>query len=87
MKNKLSDLQNYLFEQLDRLSNDDLKGEELNAEIKRSQAITNTAQAIINNSQNVLNAAKFLQNAGAATSTKENEVIKMLGGGDEPESV
>jgi len=35
MKNNLSNLNDYLFEQLDRLTNDDLVGEILREEIER----------------------------------------------------
>ena len=35
MKNKLTDLNNHLFAELERLSDEDLQGEELTAEINR----------------------------------------------------
>jgi hypothetical protein len=56
MKNKLSDLNNHLFEQLERLNDDDLKGEELGQEINRAHAMTNIAAQIINNASLVLKA-------------------------------
>ena len=40
MKNKLSDLNNLLFEQLERLQDDELKGDDLDHEIARSKAVT-----------------------------------------------
>ena len=58
MKNKLADLNNHLFAQLERLSSEDLKGEDLQAEIQRSQAVTNVAKQIINNGSLVLHAHK-----------------------------
>lgn len=58
MKNKLIDLNNHLFAQLERLSEEELKGEELQAEIQRSQAVTNVAKQIINNGSLVLHAHK-----------------------------
>jgi len=58
MKNKLVDLNNHLFAQLERLSDEELKGEELLAEIQRSQAVTNVAKQIINNGSLVLHAHK-----------------------------
>lgn len=58
MKNKLIDLNNHLFAQLERLSDEELRGEELTAEIQRSQAVTNVAKQIINNGSLVMHAHK-----------------------------
>ncbi len=49
MKTTLTDLHSILFEQLERLSNPDLSGEELNQEIRRGQAISNISAQIIQN--------------------------------------
>lgn len=49
MKNHMTDLHNHLFAQLERLSDEDLKGDELKQEIERSQAVTKVSTAIINN--------------------------------------
>jgi len=49
MKTSLTDLHSLLFEQLERLSNPDLTGDELNQEIKRGQAISNISAQIIQN--------------------------------------
>lgn len=56
MKNKLSDLNNHLFAQLERLGNEDLKPEELALEIDRGKAITSVAQQVIANGKLVLDA-------------------------------
>lgn len=39
MKNTLGDLNNHLFAQLEKLGDEDLKGDELEAEIRRSEAM------------------------------------------------
>ena len=56
MKNKLTDLNNHLFEQLERLNDDDLKGDALAEEINRSKAITGVAAQIIGNAKLALDA-------------------------------
>lgn len=60
MKNKLTDLNDHLFEQLERLNDEELTGELLSVEIARSKAITNVAQTIINNGELLLNAKKHV---------------------------
>lgn len=56
MKNKLTDLHNHLFEQLERLNDDSLKGQELAEEIERSRAIGGVASMIIANGNLILRA-------------------------------
>lgn len=51
MKNKLVDLNNHLFEQLERLNDDDLSGAELEREMKRSRAMAGIASNIVANAQ------------------------------------
>ena len=64
MKNKLTDLNNHLFLQLERLSDEDLTEEELSKEIRRSRALTNVAKPIIANAQLMLEAQKHLDEYG-----------------------
>ena len=49
MKNKLSDLNNYLFEQIEKINDDSLSAEELEKEIKKAETIANIAETIIKN--------------------------------------
>lgn len=58
MKNKLIDLNNHLYAQLERLSDEDFKGEKLDEEIRRAKAITSVGNQIINNARLVLDATK-----------------------------
>ena len=51
MKNTLTDLNNYLFEAIERLNDDSLDPDELDKEIKRSEAVTNVANTIIANEE------------------------------------
>ena len=59
MKNKLIDLNNHLFAQLERLSDEDLKEDELKKEIDRSKALTSIANVVVNNANVCLEAAKL----------------------------
>jgi len=49
MKNKLIDLNNHLFAQIERLNDEDKKGDDLKQEIERSKAMANVAKNIIDN--------------------------------------
>ena len=64
MKNTLSDLNNYLFEQLERLQDDSLDESGLDKEIQRSEAVQKVAKAIIDNGQLALQAKKHLDEYG-----------------------
>jgi len=59
MQNTLGDLNNHLFAQLERLGDEELKGDELQEEINRSKAITSVATQVINNGSLVLQAKKM----------------------------
>ena len=56
MKNKLSDLNNHLFAELERLSDEDTKGDALKEEVERAKAITSVAKEIINGANLALRA-------------------------------
>lgn len=64
MKNKLVDLNNHLFEELERLNDENLKGEELQEERERAKSIANIAQTIINNGELALKAVKHYDEYG-----------------------
>lgn len=59
MHNKLSDLNNFLFAEMERLNEEDLSNDELEKEIKRAKAITCISNQIIQNGALVLKAEKF----------------------------
>lgn len=58
MNHKISDINAYLFESLDALSNDELTEEELKSEINRSKQIANVSKTIIANGKLMLEATK-----------------------------
>ncbi|OFJ32679.1 hypothetical protein [Vibrio cholerae] len=72
MKNKLSDLNNHLFSQLERLSDEDLKGDDLKEEIERSKAVKAIAQEIISGGKLALEAQ--LELGGVKSSPEMLEV-------------
>lgn len=59
MKNTLMDLNNHLFAELERLSDEDLAGEALDVEIKRASAVSKMGETIVDNARVVLAAQKF----------------------------
>lgn len=64
MKNKLSDLNNHLFAQLERLSDEDLSPEDIDREAKRGEAIVAVAEQIVRNADLQSKAAGLLANHG-----------------------
>ena len=76
MKNTMSDLNNYLFESIERLNDDSLSLEELEKEIKRSKAVQEVAKTIINAGSLALNAKKHLDEYGNG----DNVCIPLLEG-------
>lgn len=59
MKNTLADLNNHLFEQMERLNDDDLNSDELDREIRRTKAMTRVSRQIIENAALGLSAEKL----------------------------
>lgn len=51
MKNTLQDLNNHLFEQLERLNDEDLTDEQLDRELRRAEGMTKIATQIIENGE------------------------------------
>lgn len=59
MKNTLTDLKNHLFAQLERLGEEDLSEEDLEKEIRRSEAIDRVGKDVISIANLQLRAAKL----------------------------
>lgn len=60
MKNKLTDLNNHLFAQLERLNDESISPDDLAKEIQRTDAMSTIANQIINTANVALDAAKLV---------------------------
>ncbi|AJS59872.1 hypothetical protein [Paenibacillus sp. IHBB 10380] len=76
MKNTLKDLNDHLFAQLERLSDEELTGEKLANEISRAKSVTSVASQIIANGTLVLEGRKLIDDRMNANT----ELPKMLEG-------
>lgn len=65
MKNKLSDLNNHLFAQLERLSDEAMTAEQIDQEAKRGEAIVGIADKIIRTAALQIDAAKLVSEYGS----------------------
>ena len=76
MDNDLNSLNNYLFEQLERLNDDEelVKDGQLEKELKRAKAITGVSTAIVNNAKLILDAKKYATEYGLENAS---EVLKL----------
>ena len=77
MKNNLNDLNDYLFEELERLNDDESLSSDVDfdKEIKRSKAITDVASKIIDNASTLLKAVE-LQEEFLKVNTQSVELLQ-----------
>ena len=76
MKNTLTDLNNHLFEALERLQDDDLDEAGLDKELKRCDATVKVADMIIRNGELALKTMQHLDEYGL--SSKDTKLAPML---------
>lgn len=76
MKNTLTDLNNHLFAQLERLTDEDLKGEELDEEIKRAESMSKISSEIIKNGELQYKAMKHMDEYGYERAKKVPEMLE-----------
>lgn len=60
MRNKLTDLNNHLFAQLERLNDTDLTGDDLKTEIDRAKAVSSVATQIVQTAKITVDAMKLV---------------------------
>lgn len=75
MRNKLEDLNNILFEQLERLQDDDISDEKFEKELKRTDAVNKVSKTIIEKAALALKALKDMDEMGRTS----NINIPLLG--------
>ena len=81
MKNTISDLNDYLFETLERLLDDGLTEEQMQREITRSKAVTSVAETVIHNGELALKTMQHLNDMGYGSGKQDDllaPVPKML---------
>ena len=81
-RNSLLDLNEYLFEQLDALSNPDLTDEKLTEQITRAKTITSVAQTVINNANTMLNAVNEARGCAMGRGN-DGTILKLSGESNE----
>lgn len=78
MKNKLSDLNDHLFVQLERLSDDGLTADDIAKEVTRTDALVKVSEQIINNANLVLRGAALVAEYGGKDAMEH--LLPMMGG-------
>ena len=79
MKNKLTDLNNHLFAQLERLSEEGLTAEQIETEVKRADAIVDVSEQIIRGADLQLKAINLIATHGDRFKSQ----LSMIGSGTE----
>ena len=80
MKNTLMDLNNYLFEQIERLQDDGLSDEDFEKELQRADAMVKVSEKIISNGELAFKTMKHMDEYGYGQTRK---VPQMLEGGED----
>ena len=81
MKNTLTDLNNYLFEQLERLNDDDLTEEEMERELKKADSVVRISEKIIQNGELAFKTMRHMDEYGyyATANRTVPEMLEMKG--------
>lgn len=83
MKNTLTDLNNYLFEAMERLTDDELTSEDIEKEIKRADSMTKVAEQIIKNGELAYKTMVHMDEYGYYIDKDKHKVPGMLGCADD----
>lgn len=82
MKNTLIDLNNHLFEQLERLNDDDLTEEQLSNELRRAEGMTKVAEQIIRNGELAFKTMTHMDEYGYELGKRKAPAMLSTGGED-----
>ena len=82
MKNTLSDLNNHLFEQLERLNDEDLNEEQIEIELKRADGMTKIAEKIIQNGELAFKTMRHMDEYGYGIDRNRTVPSMLTSGGD-----
>ena len=80
MKNSILDLHNHLFAQLERLSDESVKGDHLREELSRAKAVMGVADVLVQNAALMLEAEKLK----SKTNETEITIPSVLSADNEP---
>lgn len=81
MKNKLGDLNNHLFAQLERLSDEDLTADDIAKEITRTDALVKVSEQIINDANLALRGAALVAEYGGGEAAMQH-LLPLMGRSD-----
>jgi hypothetical protein len=76
MKNKISDLRNHMFTQLERLSDETLSPEDLDKEINRSKAISELGKVIVESAKTEVLHLKLTNRLGKPKFIDEEDFVE-----------
>lgn len=77
MKNTLEDLNNHLFEQLERLNDEELDPEALDRELRRAEGMSKVAEQIIRNGELAYKTMVHMDEYGYNTTKKVPDMLEV----------
>lgn len=79
-RNTLGDLNNHLFAQLEKMDDDELTGEQLDNEIRRTEAMAKISEQIIKNGELQFRAMKHMEEYGYERQKAIPDMLEVRGG-------
>ncbi len=79
-RNTLGDLNNHLFAQLEKMDDDELTGEQLDNEIRRTEAMAKISEQIIKNGELQFRAMKHMDEYGYERPKAIPDMLEVRGG-------